>query len=199
MKSTRLRESDRYGEEGTSLILALVFLLVAAVLVLAISNFAVEAGTNSVNLKSERAIETAAENAATAAIQNVRLNYNATNYQTVSGNSIIPPTPVSCLPSGLPASLVTPEGSSAALVAWCMGYPYPRSSPTRVVDVYVCGPTVSGPTCVSNGSSSTFLQAEVGINDIPPGASSSTCPTTSPTMCGLSLSITTWDLRVSDT
>jgi hypothetical protein len=186
-------------DRGTALILALVFLLVVSVVILALSNFAVEAGTNTTNLRTQRSIETAAENAATAAMQNVRTNYGATNYETVSSGVVVPPTPKSCLPSGLSPSLVTPYGTdSSALVAWCMGYPYPSSIPTRVVDIFVCGGSVSGSACVANGNSSTILQAEVGINDLVAGSSSTTCPTTSPTQCGLSASITTWDIRASD-
>lgn len=179
-------------ESGAVLILALVFLLVVAVLILAISNFAVEAATNTTNLRTQRSLESNAEGAATAAIQNVRLNYGASQYGSVFGPTITWSNPVSCLPAGYP--------TSPTVAVWCKAYAIPDSPTTRVVDFYVCPPTpgVTAATCTALNSQYVQLYAEVVYDDLPPGSVATACNAATNATCGLTVNINPWDVRIAD-
>ena len=168
------------------LILALVLVFAIAIALGAIAQFAAGSLKNTGNLKSQRSTEINAENATTMAIQNVRVSYNPTIYTSAAG------TP--CLPPGAPGSLVV----------YCIGTNTNRSATaTRTVQFFTCPSGTSNTTCTSLTNSSTELYAQVVYDDVIQSAlppNNNLCGPTlgTTTSCGLSMSLTLWDVRTAD-
>src|SRR6202035_47505 len=92
-------------ESGAVLVLALVFVIVMAIALLAVVSFAGDGLRNSANLKGQRALEYAADSATTAAIQTVRYSYYA-----FDGSPPTNPSNTGCLPDG--AVLIVPDNAT---------------------------------------------------------------------------------------
>lgn len=195
---TRLRARS---ESGSALILALVFLLATGLLTLALATFAVEADTNTTNVRAVGTVNLNAESVATATIEAIRTSYNfpgqpSTTYYPVGAAS---PTAVACTPT---------EATTSFLVA-CIGYATPGTTQSRVVDLYVCATAnvasaqacyLSNTAAPGSASSKIALFAEVTYDDIPPGqpASAAACSSLYTATCGMTMIIDHWDVRTAD-
>jgi len=182
------RERLAHDESGSALVLAIVFLLAMGLVILALGDFAVQAASTNVSVRSQAKVEAAAETAATAAIQQVRVAYDypqtgaATQYSTSLTTT---PTAQLCVPSGV----------STAATVYCEGW---QLGTSRLVDFFVCGSTYGG--TATNCLAKTELFASVTYKDIPDGGApnSGSCSSTSNATCGIEMSIGQWDIRVSD-
>ncbi len=136
------RRRDR-SERGASLILALVFIVVVAVIVGAISSLAINDLNNTTHFNSATALDYSASSAANLAIQSVRYTP-----QTVPDGTQGP-----CWGSGTstyspPAS---PNGSTGPTVAiWCTTVHHAGSSQSRDVTMIACLSSLSQSNCQSN-------------------------------------------------
>ena len=181
---------SRQSDSGAALILALVFLLAVGTLIVAVGQFAVTAQSNTINLKAERALRANASSAATVAIQQVRVNYA---YQPDTSQTALhyDGTPYLCAPGWV--------NTSYKVTVFCQGTAYPGTASSRVVDFYVCKNGTSASTCTAAGSSSTVLVSEVIYDDVPAGQpTGAQCSAGSSGTCGLTVSISKWDIRLAD-
>ena len=170
------------------LVLALVLVFAVSIALVAIVQMAGASFLTTGNLKVQRGTELNAENAATAAIQNVRVTYSPLVYQ-------VPPNPAqACLPAG----------ASTTMVVYCMGTNAARNSvTTRDVQFFTCPVGTGAATCTSANNPSTYLYAEVLFDDVIPSAlppNNNLCGPTAgtTTSCGLSMSLKAWDVRTAD-
>ena len=176
----------RRSEHGAALIVALVLMLAISIVILAVSNFAVGAASNTYNLASQRTLIVNAEGAVSAAISNLRTQYSATG----SGGNL---NPQACLPSQF-SSFPSSGGSGAQIVVYCSGTFNPLHVPTRTITFYACpSPDTS---CLST-SADLVMSAAVGYDDIDPSVPVTVNPCT--TTCGVSVSVTAWDVKGADT
>jgi hypothetical protein len=96
-------------DAGAALILALVFLIVAALALVALVTFAGGSLLNAANLKSQRAVEYSADSTADVAIQAVRYSANYYGELQSSGYTAPDTPPVNCL--GAPWMSLSPTGN----------------------------------------------------------------------------------------
>jgi hypothetical protein len=181
-------------EAGTALILAIVFLMAMGILVVVLGNLATEASTTTINAHNQTTLETNAESAATAAIQQVRRGYlyPVTLGGTIYGTPSNPGLAQACEPPG------ALNGAPSSLTVFCKGYQF---GATRTVDFYVCGPsTVAAAQCTAPMSTNEVLFASVTFVDVPSGDSplSASCGPTSGATCGVTMVINQWDVRTAD-
>lgn len=168
--------------------MAIVFLLAIALVILALGDFAVQAASTNVSVRAQAKVETAAETAATAAIQQVRVSF--TYPQT--GNATAYATSLSTTPT---AQLCSPTGATSAATTYCEGW---QLGTSRRVDFFVCGSTYG--SSAANCLAKTELYASVTYKDIPDGGApnSSSCSNSSNATCGIQMSIGQWDVRIAD-
>lgn len=174
----------RRDESGAVLILALGFVLLVGLVIVAIVQFAGVSFLTTESLSSQRYLESEATQAMTVAIQQTRTNYVSTVY--TSG------TPVSCLPTG--SSF--PVSSAANISVMCSGTAYGAGTATRIVSFYACeyGPTLpTGSSCQAN----PILQAVVTFDDQDP-ARGVFCSSTAAGTCGLAETVDSWDVKSAD-
>lgn len=185
------QECRQHDQSGSALVLAIIFLLAMALVILALGSFAVQASSTNVSVRAQAKIETAAETAATAAIQQVRVSWNypvqTPPVPTVYSNSLL---------STATPQLCTPSGATSGETIYCEGW---QIGTSRLVNFFVCGSTyaTNNPaTCLAK----TELFASVTYSDIPDGGApnSASCTKTSNATCGISMSIGQWDVRISD-
>lgn len=167
-----MTRSRGHDESGAALVLALVFLLAIGLVLLAITNLAGGAATNTFNLRSIRTSELQAENVTTEAIAQARASASVCS----SGGSVLYSGQVYCVQTT----------NSLALE-------------TRQVDFYACPAASAGSPCSVTGPG-MLLHATVVYDDIPPdNPASPQCSGAATQTCGISVSIKTWDVRSADT
>lgn len=190
MNTDRFRTDDK----GSTLVMAIVFLLAIGLVILALGDFAVQSASTNISVRAQAKVEAAAESAATAAIQQVRVSwqYPQTGASTTySADLKATPSAYQCNPSGV---------TTAADVV-CEGW---QVGTSRLVDFFVCGSTyysgASDPLKAANCQSHTELFASVTYQDIPDGGSpnSASCTSSSNATCGIRMNIGQWDVRISD-
>lgn len=187
---TTTRHAHR-GEDGTSLILALVFITAIGLLFIAILNFATGALTNTVNLRTQRGLEFGADAAVNASVQWVRntcpqpptntVTYPCSAMFPTTGNSSPPPT--NCLPNNV-ASMTF---NTYTVKVNCLGQAAPGQ---RFIDFYAC---TTG-TCSATNS---VLHANITFFDSDPSGNVN-CSGTTTSTCGISMTINSWDVVTSD-
>jgi hypothetical protein len=186
--STVTTRSRRGDDQGTSLILALVFIVVIGVVLVAVGGLAANALLNTNNTRAQRTATEDAENAVTIAMQYLRYHY-------------VPPTTNTCLPAGVQIPSSDPRVSSVTPVqVYCTQNVSSFSSTTRTVNFYACAPAVSAATCIGQPGV-RLVFAQVAYNDLNPLGISNCNSTSTPTdtSCGLSMSVETWDVTGADT
>lgn len=185
------------SERGTALILAMVFLLAVGLVIIATANFAVNASVNTVNARGEQATIANAEAEASAAMQAIRTAYFYPGCDAGTCPKIynsLTPTSYSCTPPGVVSSLeVNCIGSGGSA----------ENQAARTVDFYVCQSAASGgpaDCAAAAASSKVLLFAQAQYLDLPAGETSTDnqCTATSTATCGLTLSVTAWDVRLAD-
>jgi Tfp pilus assembly protein PilV len=143
--------NHQWGEEGATLLLALIFVLLVSVIMLAIVNLSGTNILNTTNLQNERTLEYSAEGGVQASIQAVRyLTPTATTTYCSHTPAYQPPAPI-----------------NGAVVYCQVGTPvYARS-----LTFEACLPTTTVTACVNNLNSADILRASVFFNDISAGCS----------------------------
>jgi hypothetical protein len=164
----------RRGDQGASLILAIVFVFAVGLVLVAIGGFATGALRNTSNFHDLRTSEANAEAATTVALRFVQTTYKSQIYS--GGSSAV------CLPTA----------SVDAISVYCAGTASISATPNRVVDFYAC----SSPACSQNAPS-VIIHARVAYSDRN-FAGQDTCPSDNAT-CGAGVSILTWDVIHADT
>lgn len=182
-----------HDEAGVALILALAFLVAIGMTLMALVEMAGNDMLNSTNLKSQSALEYAADGVTDATVQWVRYGsvvlgepcgegssfcwylFDGTPSTTPGGSAS---TPAPCLPQGVPSMTVQNAGPS--MIVYCVndGMTSSFTTATRGVEFYACeapGCTIevnSNPyTCTQSGctpggtGSDDILQAHVQFQD----------------------------------
>lgn len=179
---------DSASEQGSVLILALVYIIAISLIVGALADWAMNDLNNTTQFQSASSLDYAASSAVQVGIQSVRYTPNFTSnatlgecWQPQSGN----------------VSQLTVNGNQVAV--WCQtSFTYNNYNFTRDVSFYACPSTLTssssagvvltaGKNCVNQPA---LLYAEVAYGDYQPGNSfsSSICTTT----CGYSATEENW-------
>jgi hypothetical protein len=153
----RVRLASR-DDSGTSLIIALFFILIVAITITALITFAGGALLNTANLRTQRSREYAANTGTDLAIQAVR--YGSSAYDTFTGTPVTPPTtcfgPVTLSTSG--PSTPSPTSNKWTAVVYCQGTqvsPLPQTGPPGgVAHVSAGATTVTTKTLFKPGTPS---------------------------------------------
>jgi hypothetical protein len=142
------RSRDR-SEQGASLIIALVFIVVVAVIVGAISSLALNDLNNTGNFNSATGTTYAATNVANLAIQAVRYNP-----QSVNG------TAGPCWGNGTSEQAFDDFNANVTVAIWCNSVAHNGSSQSRVVTMYACPlPLGANETNCQNSPLLTLVEA----------------------------------------
>jgi hypothetical protein len=199
LSDTRSRiTSGVKDDSGAVLILALIFIIAIALIMLSLLSLTGNDIINASNLQSERALDYAADGATTASVQAVR--YSNTQFSESSSQP--------CMPNG--ASSIEVDGVN--IVVECEippshappnspcpydAYHTPLACTTRVVRFFAC--TTGGPSCAA-GSPALVVQAEVAFDDYPdpPGSADVCTPSTGTETCGIGMAVVFWSLRGSN-
>lgn len=162
------------SDEGAILILALVFMIVVALMLVALVSFAGNDLTNTSNLLQQQALEYGAQGATNVAIQTVR--YSDNSYQTLASCL----SPNSAIPTGTNAPAVYVSCQSVL--------PLPSNSgASREINFYAC--------LSKSGCSATNYVVWATV-DFVDGA---TCATGSISTCGTPESVKSWLVRNANT
>ena len=196
-RATLAREtvSDEGNESGAILILALVFVIIVTFSIFGLITFGGVGIKNTVGLKSQRALEYAADGATTAAIQTVRYSYLSFNAYP----------PIDCLPDGAVLSApdsVTMTINSEQMVVDCSSTSLPSNlSPRpqdRVIAFYACTTsqltTGPEPYCFAGNS---IVTATVDFQDVSNGGVYD-CSNINTATCGTGESIVSWVVQTAD-
>lgn len=162
-----------HGERGATLALALVIVTAVGLLVAGLARLATNSMLSTDSLRTQRALEYAAQGATDAAVQAVRYTYNA--YTTTA----------LCTPGGT-SSVIT---SSVAVEVYCSGSVNVWSGSTRVVNFYACSSgTLQGPC-----TSTPVVRAQVTFDDYST-ANAYHCGAgaANPMTCGSGMTINSW-------
>ncbi len=174
--------SDSDG--GSTLILALIFLLVIGIMLLSLASL------TAADLRLTSAFGTAQSMTAAAdGVAAVALNTARTNFD---GATLDAPVSAACSPAG------TAPIDGVSMGAWCATLWEPLSQETRVVTISVCPSTESAVSCVT----APFLQVIATMDDYPSANSNSVCipGTTQQTphsTCGAQMTVDSWAYAVS--
>ena len=183
-------------EKGTTLLLALVFLLVVSLIVVSMVDLAGNNLSATVKFKSAHAAETSANSAAEVAV-------NYSRHHFLKGTLSV--SPQACW-TGTPSQLSLAETIGASSITtsvdvWCSTILAPLStSSTRVMTVSVCLHSLSltNVQCAAG----PLLQAVVSFDDYPNVFGPDTCNATSdgvqiasPNTCGTAMTINEWVFR----
>ena len=176
----------RQREAGSSLILALVFLVVVSLLAVALVQWAGNDLVATQQFTAAHALEAAANGSNTVATQYVQYNFIA------SSLFASPPSPCWSVSNTSTFSLSL---NGPTVESWCSTVATPGSRSSRVVTISTCAATItSGALCAAK----PLLQSIVTIDDVNPTSGIFSCsPTTSlvpqsATTCGRHLSINSW-------
>src|SRR5579863_5286718 len=157
LRSTRRWRAGRAkGEEGASLLLALIFLVVVSVVIISTVGWAGNDIRLTAKFQDAQQFQAAADNASEVAVQYVRFNF----LQASLGAS--PPAP--CWSAAPTASALTTNGH--VVDAWCSttwthDAGTPPNSLVRTVTIDSCLSSKSASVCAAN----PLLQAVVQIGD----------------------------------
>jgi hypothetical protein len=161
-------------ETGAILILALVFVLLISVSIVALLTVGGNSLLVSSQLRTQRSIEYAADGATDAAVQAVRYSYNT--YTTAAD----------CLPESVASMTI----SGIAVTVDCSGTGPALSSQTRIVTFYACQQTA----CTS---SNAIVTAQVTFDDYSATGAYS-CSSASVTTCGTGMTINSWTVDATN-
>jgi hypothetical protein len=155
VERTTAHHPDASDEAGSSLILALVFLIVTGLALTALASWA----TNDLNVvakfRAPELLQAAANSATEVAMQSQRYTVTPTS---LSSNGATPATPATC--SNVPIN----EGTAAyTMTVWCYTLLNLNSSKTRTVTFTTCQSGTAWSTC----QTSYLVQAQVIFDDYP--------------------------------
>jgi len=172
------------GEEGSSLVLAIVFLTVVSVVMIALVQWVGNDLRNTAKFTAAQSFQSTANSAGEIALQNVRYNFMAA---TLNAS---PPAP--CWTVSPSPSLLLLNGQSVD--AWCSTSWTTGSLESRVVTIAICLSTVSAANCAVT----PLLQVIASFGDFEKTTGISSCsPVATPvdsktTTCGTTMTIASW-------
>jgi Tfp pilus assembly protein PilX len=179
MASARATVRD---DQGASLILALVFLVVVSLITLAMAGFAATGLRSTISF-------TAAQSTVSSANSMAELALNESRHQLVSSTLYASP-PASCWPSGGPTQQTF---NAQSMSAWCSTrWNQLSTTATRRVTIDVC-PTSFGATACA---ATPYLQVIVVFDDYS-AAGAWACDQVTWTTCGTYMSIRSWVFGVN--
>ncbi len=160
-----MRHIDRSREDGAILVLALVFMVVIALMLMALVDFSGNDLVNTSNLLSQQALEYSASGGANVAIQTVR--YSDDTY----------PSLAPCFATGNP---IKTGPNAPGVYVWCQSVVSGNTGVSREISFYAC--------LSKSGCSATnyVVWATVDFVDGP------TCSPTSIVSCGMPASVKSW-------
>jgi hypothetical protein len=168
------------GEQGSVLIVALIYLCAVGVAMLSLTGWIANDLGNTSRFSNVREEQLAASSVAELAIQNIRYTPLLSTTQNAS-------PPSSCWGSGPTSGVASIDGFS--LNAWCSTVWDPTSAATRVVTISICQSTVSAAGCAT----SPYLQATITFDDYPPGGAAPVQgPCTDWGWCGEGMTVSGW-------
>lgn len=173
-------------EAGSSLILALVYIVSISLIVGALADWTMNDLTNTTHFKNASQLDYAVSSAAEVAVQSIRyaplLGPNDTQYPTSGTVSYCWSPPDGSSTSNLPTN-------GYDITVWCSETQNLASSATRVVTIYACESSVSASACVSGD----LLTAEVTFDDYPPGGAATLTQTCTAGVCGQGATTNEWE------
>lgn len=175
------------ADEGSVLVLALIYLVVASLTVLALASLATTSLSSSTTFLSVAQMQSAARSTTNLAIANIR------RVPLLGANQTLNATPPSyCWGLSAPSSQTfTFQNGSAnnvktvTMAAWCATTWVPTSSQTRVVTIDTCPVSQSVYACESN----PYLQTQVTFDDYPLGVHGGAVTTACNVYCGQGITI----------
>ena len=179
-----LRYPDRASEEGATLILALIFVIVSSLVLLSLVTLTGNDLLNSGNLRNARALEYAADGATDSAILATR--YSDSYYTQVA-------TPYGNCMSGAPAVTTMMINSLMMTVVCGNSTNSSASNATRTVNFYTCLYQM-GVNCSPNLA---VLTAQVQYNDFSSTGfdADRSCNATTTATCGTGMNIVSWVVK----
>lgn len=170
----------RGSEEGSVLVVALIYLAAVGVTMCALMGFMGNSLGNVSRFSSVREEQVAATSVAELAIQNIRYTPLLSTTENAS-------PPSYCWGSGPSSGISSIDGYS--LNAWCSTQWDPTSAATRVVTISVCSSSTSAVICAAQ----PYLQAVVTFDDYPPGGAAPVQgPCTDWNWCGEGQTVDSW-------
>lgn len=187
------RRRDR-SEKGSSLILALIYIVSVSLIVGALADWAMNDLSNTTHFQNASSLDNAVSGATEVAIQSIRYypQYPATQSPTVA-NCWTPPT-------GSYASETSAINTDLVAV-WCSTVENLKSPNTRVVTFYACPETAASLNSTGNAAtamgscqSNPKLKAVVTFDDYPSGGGGLLTQTCSggPGICGFAATTNQW-------
>ena len=182
---TRVRRSIEIhsNDEGSSLVLALLFLTGVSLIVLSLVSFAGNSLADAAKFNNATAVQYSTGAAAQLEIQNLRFSYQATNA-----------TPTNCTPgnSSPIAANATFSINSVLVSVFCTYVSTPTIAQSRVITMYACeedgASYVAAAACVA----SPFLQAQVSFNDYTVTDKNQCTSNANQISCGTSMNVAHW-------
>jgi Tfp pilus assembly protein PilV len=179
MKKLHTPRSRDRSDRGASLIIALIFIVVVAVIVGAVSSMALNDLGNTNHFNAATATDNAASNVANLAIQSVRFNPQSLNGTTEP-----------CWGSGVSQQTFKNDDNETVDI-WCNTAAHPGSPQSRVVTMYAGTPT----NCSTASScKATPLLTVVEAYDDYSASGTDTCIATNPgaASCGFGATTLVW-------
>jgi hypothetical protein len=175
------RLERRSSDEGSVLILALIYLVATGVAMIALMGWIANDLDATSKFASTREYQLGASSTAELAIQNIR--YTPLLSATTAATTY-------CWGSGPTSELANIDGNS--FNAWCSTAWDPTSAATRVVTISVCLAAVSEASCVAPNNT-PYLEVGVTFDDYPPGGAAPVQgPCTDWGWCGEGMTINSW-------
>jgi hypothetical protein len=169
-------------EDGSVLILALIYLVAVSLTVLALAGWSSSNLHNTTRFSSARNLQDAARSTTELAMQQIRYTPMLSTSQTLNASP-----PSACWGTGTTSGLSSINGYS--LNTWCSTVWNPTSADTRVVTFSTCLSAVSAANCAAN----PYLKVVVTYDDYPPaGAAAVAGPCTDWNWCGQGMTVDSW-------
>jgi hypothetical protein len=173
------REPQQDLERGSSLVLALIFVVVVSLVVLALADWVTNDLSNTNVFSSAAQLNSTLRSATELGIQNIR-------FQPMNGVAI--PGPGNCWTPQAGATLSQVSIPPNVVDVWCQTALTPSSPNTRVVILEACPSSVSAATCEATPS----ILAEVSFDDYSPADSQLLTTVCTYPDCGYSATVLGW-------
>ncbi len=193
-------------ERGSSLILALVFIVAVSLIITALATWALNDLNNTAVFSSARSLQNAAQSATEVAIQSIR--YTPLISASVTPNTLNASSPSYCWGNGPSSELATtdftnvPFSGGAYVAVWCSTAWNPLSTNTRVVTFSTClagalpsdgsPPTSAVTTAATACAANPTLQVIVTFDDYPPFVTGAASLGPCATYCGSTKTVNNW-------
>ena len=165
------------SDEGSTLLLALGFLLLTSITVLSIATWAGNSLVDSLKFNQQASLDYALGAVVQTEVQNLRYSYQPTSA-----------SPFACTPgSGNSISL-----NGQAVSVFCSVVEKPLSAATRIVTLDACiySPILTATTCVAT----PLLQAVVTFDDFSSSGVLGCISASAQVSCGTAMAVTSWSL-----